>query len=165
VVQDTVRNMAQELVNSDLYLQVSLKQDATNVLNKLPVSNVDLTGSVLENMDYGSSLSTKFTSLDNQLSTLTTLQKGDIANFTAIDDKFTSIDTYIAALQTATVNCGYLANVTSDIQTQINGITASNLPSLSYDAPTTTTTVKYLHSNLQTTVCKQSHLIPTKQVI
>jgi hypothetical protein len=150
VVQDSVRNITQEALNSDLYTQVSLKQDAINALNKLPISNVDLTGSVLENMDYTSSLSSKLTSLDNQLSTLTTLQNGDIANFQAIADNFTSIDTDIAALQTATVNSVYLSNVTSDIQTQINGITASNLPSLSYDAPTTTTTV--------TDICKVSTL-------
>jgi hypothetical protein len=72
VVQDTVRNMTQEALNSDLYTQVSQKQNAMNVLNnKLPVSNVDLTGSVLENIDYTSSLASKLTSLDNQLSTLT----------------------------------------------------------------------------------------------
>jgi trimeric autotransporter adhesin len=102
VVHDSVRNMTQEALNSDLYTQVSGKQNTINVLNKLPIANVDLTGSVLENMDYTSSLATKLTSLDNQLSTLTTLQNGDIANFTAIDDNFTSIDTDIAALQSAT---------------------------------------------------------------
>jgi hypothetical protein len=44
--------MTQEALNSDLYTQVSGKQNTINVLNKLPVAHVDLTGSVLENMDY-----------------------------------------------------------------------------------------------------------------
>lgn len=142
LVFDTSYNMQQTQVNNDLYTQISNKQNAINVLNQLPIEHVDLSGSVLVNMDYSAgSLASKLTALDGEISTLTTLQSGDVTNFEAIADNFASIDTDITALQTATVNCVYLSDVTSNLQAQIDGISSGGLPSLSYDAPTITTTV------------------------
>jgi hypothetical protein len=81
------------------------------------------------------------TALDGQISTLTGLQNGDVANFTAIDDNFTTVAGQITTLENNTIKYPYLANVTSDIQTQIDSVTASSLPSLSYDSGSTTTTI------------------------
>jgi trimeric autotransporter adhesin len=121
---------------------ISTKQNIINGSSaKLPISYVDLSGSNLIYADYASSINTKFTSLDNQISTLTTLQNGDVANFVAIDDNFTALDTQITNITNAIVNVPYLDNVVSDVQGQIDGLISSNLPSLTYDSPSTTTTI------------------------
>ena len=126
---DTLENIIIS-INSD----IATKQDIIDTGNKLSIANVDLTGSNLVYADYGSSINSKFTSLDGQISTLTTLQNGDIVNFTAVD-------TSLNDLYTKTVNYSYLSNVTSDIQNQIDNVVASSLPSMSYDSPTTTTSI------------------------
>jgi hypothetical protein len=98
---------------------IATKQSTLNdTSNKLPISHVDISTSNIRFADYGSSIATKLSSLDGQISTLTTLQNGDIANFTAIDDNFTAVDTHLTTLDGKTVNYLYLANVTSDIQTK-----------------------------------------------
>ena len=133
---DTLDNIIVSL-NSD----IATKHNVIDTNNKLPIANVDLTGSNLVYADYTSSIDAKFTSLDGQISTLTTLQNGDIANFTAIDDNFTAVDTSLNDLYTRTTNFAYLDNVTSDVQNQIDNVVASSLPSMSYDSPTTTTSI------------------------
>lgn len=134
---DTLDNIVVRIDND-----IATKQDIiNNTDNKLPIDNIDLTGSNLVYADYGSSINSKFTALDGQISTLTTLQNGDIANFTAIDDNFTVIEGNITNLQNAITKVPYLDNVTSDVQNQIDGLISSNLPSLTYDSPSTTTTI------------------------
>jgi predicted nucleic acid-binding Zn-ribbon protein len=121
---------------------IATKQDILNdTSNKLPIDYVDISSSNIRFADYGSSISTKLDSLDGQISTLTTLQNGDIANFTAIDDNFTEIDAHLLTLDGQVANYTYLANVTSDVQQQIDNISAASLPSMSYDSGTTTTTI------------------------
>jgi predicted nucleic acid-binding Zn-ribbon protein len=121
---------------------IATKQDILNgTSNQLPIDYVDISSSNIRFADFGSSIATKLASLDGQISTLTTLQNGDIANFSAIDDNFTAVDTHLTTLDGKTVNYLYLANVTSDIQDQIDNISAASLPSMSYDSGTTTTTI------------------------
>jgi hypothetical protein len=112
-----------------------------NTSNQLNSDSVDFSLSNIQYADYPSSITSKLASLDGQISTLTSLQDGDIANFTAIDNNFTTIEGQITTLETNTVKFPYLANVTSDVQSQIDGISGSSLPSISYDSGTTTTTI------------------------
>ncbi len=133
---DTIDNI---IVRIDT--DIATKQDIIDTNNKLSIANVDITSSNIQFADYGSSISTKLTALDGQISTLTTLQNGDVANFTAIDDNFTLIEGQISTLQSDIVKVPYLDNVTSDVQNQIDNLISSDLPSVGYDTPTTTTTI------------------------
>ena len=143
----------------DITLLNSSKQDLIDVNNKLPIANVNLTGSSLLNMDYNSSIASKFTNIDNQISTLTTLQNGDVANFVAIEDNFTAIDAelltkqdiidtnnkldmiFIGTGEVSNTKLNYIKNLNSDVQSQINGLISSNLPSILYDGPNLKTTI------------------------
>ena len=121
---------------------ISGKQDTlNNTTNKLPIDHVDISGSNLLYVDYESSIASKFASLDGEISTLTTLQDGDVANFTSINSSITDISANISSIQTAIANVPYLDNVTSDVQGQIDGLVSSSFPSLTYDSPSTTTTI------------------------
>ena len=144
---DTINNIIVRIDND-----IATKQNIiNNTDNKLPADHLDLTGSNLIYADYGSSINAKFASLDGQISTLTTLQDGDVANFTAIDDNFTVVEGNITNLQNAIIKVPYLDNVVSDVQGQIDGLISSNLPSLTYDSPTTTTTIAN-NTNLTTLI-------------
>jgi predicted nucleic acid-binding Zn-ribbon protein len=121
---------------------IATKQSILNATtNQLPIDYVDLSTSNLQYADYGSSINSKFSSLDGQISTLTTLQNGDVANFVAIDDNFTEIDAHLLTLDGQVANYIYLANVTGDIQDQIDNVVASSLPSMSYHSGSMTTTI------------------------
>ena len=55
--------------DTDISNLQSSKQDVIDVNNKLNISNVDISASNIRFADFGSSISTKFTSLDNSIST------------------------------------------------------------------------------------------------
>lgn len=133
---DTLNNIIVRIDND-----IGTKQNIIDTNNKLSYSNINFTGSNFSNLDYGSSISSKFTSLDGQISTLTGLQNGDIANFQAISDNFDTVESSITSINNQIVKVPYLANVTADVQQQIDNLISSNLPSLSYNSGTTTTTV------------------------
>jgi hypothetical protein len=141
LVFDSTQNMQMNDVVSDIYTLLIQKQPVISTLNLLPIDKVDLTGSALQYVDVNSSIATQFTTLTDQISTLTTLQAGDVTSFQTISSNFDSIDDDIAALQSLTTNCTYLSDVTSNIQAQLDGMTTGALPSLSYDSITTTTTI------------------------
>ena len=152
---------------SNINSNIDLKQDIINSSHKLNSSNVDFSSSNIRFADFPSSINSKFASLDGQISTLTTLQNGDVANFETIFNNFNSIDdnfdavnlaltgkqdiistsnylnaNLIASGEVDNTKFNYLKNLTADIQTQINGlISGSGIPSITYDAPTTTTTI------------------------
>ena len=139
---DVAQNQTLDSIIVRIDGDISTKQDViNNTDSKLPIDKIDLTGSNLIYADYASSIDSKFTSLDNQISTLTTLQNGDVANFVAINDNFTALDTQITNITNSIVKVPYLDNVVSDVQGQIDGLISSNLPSLTYDSPSTTTTI------------------------
>ncbi len=112
------------------------KQDTiNNTDSKLPIDHVDLTGSNLVYADYGSSINTKFTALDGQISTLTGLQDGDIVSFTEIDNQLTdlyankqdTIDTnnklsmvFVGTGEVNDTKLNYIKNITGDLQTSLD---------------------------------------------
>jgi hypothetical protein len=154
------------------------KQNLITSSNKLPIGLVDLSGSTLAYADYNSSIASKFSSLDGQISTLTTLQNGDIANFDTIDMNFQNVDSQLLLkqdlltstnkLNPAYINAGsgnmtstkmqFLSSITGDIMTLINsssggsGSSSSSYPSITYDSSNNTTTISnelVLGSNIQ----------------
>lgn len=133
---DTLNNIIVRIDND-----IATKQDIIDASNKVAIVNVDLSGSNLVYADYGSSVNSKFASLDGQISTLTTLQNGDVANFTAIDENFTTIDASLNQIVSDISNVHYLDGVNANVQSQIDGLISSNLPSLTYDSGSTTTTI------------------------
>lgn len=121
---------------------IATKQNViNNTDNKLTYDKLDLTGSNLIYADYASSINSKFTLLDGQISTLTGLQDGDIVNFQTISDNFTAVDTSITTINNAITKVPFLDNVTADVQGQINGLISSSLPSITYNSGTTTTSI------------------------
>lgn len=137
-------------INDDIATKQNILNNSTN---KLPIDNVDLTGSNLIYVDYASSINSKFASLDGQLSTLTTLQNGDIASFVAIEENFDLVDLSLNAITSQISNVHYLDNVTADVQQQIDNLISSSIPSLSYQSGTTTTIIS---NTLQATNLKFS---------
>jgi archaellum component FlaC len=139
------------------------KQNLISSSNKLSINLVDVSGSNIKYADYPSSIASKFSSLDGQISTLTTLQNGDIANFEAIDLNFQNIDSQLLLkqdvlsgtnkLNPAYINAGtgtltstkmqYLSSITGDIMTLIGsgGSGGNSYPSISYDSNNNTTTI------------------------
>ena len=70
------------------------KQDVINsTTNKLPYDHIDFTGSYWSSLDFPTSIQTKFTSLDNAISTLEGLQQGDVTSFQTINTALTTLDT------------------------------------------------------------------------
>jgi hypothetical protein len=141
----------------------SSKQNVIDSSHKLSSGNVDYSSSPLRFVDISGNLQAQLTSLSGSITTLTTLQNGDISNFEAIDANFTDVNTAIGLKQdiigtsnrlnanlvgtgeVSNTKFNYLKNVTSDIQSQINGLGGggggSGYASISYDAGTTTTTI------------------------
>jgi hypothetical protein len=70
------------------------KQDVINsTTNKLPYDHINFTGSYWSSLDFPTSIQTKFTSLDNAISTLEGLQEGDVTSFQTINTALTTLDT------------------------------------------------------------------------
>ena len=74
------------------------KQNVITVNNKLPYTNIDFSGSTIKYADYASSINTKFSDLDGQISTLTGLQSGDFQSFININHDLDVLDTAILDL-------------------------------------------------------------------
>jgi len=154
--------------DTDLTNLDSGKQNLISSSNKLSIDLVDVSGSNIKYADYPSSIASKFSSLDGQISTLTTLQNGDVANFEAIDTNFQNIDSQLLLkqdvlsstnkLDPAYINAGsgsltstkmqYLSSINGDIMTLINNAGgsggsggSSSYPSISYDSNNNTTTI------------------------
>ena len=115
----------------DLY---AVKQDVIDGSNKLAISSVDLTGSSLANMDFGSSVDAKFTAVDNSIATKNDIIDGSnklsisnvdltgsnliYADYTSsINSKMTSLDGQIATLTATDVA---QATTNTSHQNQIN---------------------------------------------
>ena len=120
-----------------------------NISNKLPYTNINFTGSNWSNLDYASSINSKFDSLDGQISTLSGLQSGDFQSFLDINSDLDTLDNAISDL-------GYTKQDKITITNKIDGAlvkynnslsiiekidslnTGSSIPSISYNNLETT---------------------------
>ena len=136
---------------------IDTKQDEISISSKLPISFVDLSGSSLSYIDISSNLQAQLTSINNAISTLEGLQQGDITSFQTIQDNFDTLETLVNSKQnilngtTNKLPISYVdlsgsalnfVDITSPLQAQLDNLTGgSGVPSISYDAVTSTTTI------------------------
>ena len=144
----------------DMLIDISGKQNIIDSSHKLGVSNIDLSGSALAYVDISSSLQSQLTSMTGAISTLQSLQNGDIIAFQDIDDNFTTLfntkqnnidssnrldASLLATGEVTNTKLNYLKNVTSDIQNQIDGLVVGGggggIASIDYDISNTLTTI------------------------
>jgi hypothetical protein len=174
----TISKIQSDLVDisgnlTTLQNNIDLKQNLIDAsANKIPSSYIDYSASPLRFVDISGNLQTQLNSINGQISTLTTLQNGDIANFEAIDQNFTDVNSAIGLKQdiisssnylnanligtgeVTNTKFNYLKNVTGDIQAQINGLGGggggSGYASIIYDGSgNTTISDKTILSTLQ----------------
>lgn len=145
-------------IDSDIVDLNNQKHPLIDSSHKLSASLVDLSGNALQYCDVNSSLSGIISGINSQISTLTTLQSGDLLTFQSIQDNFDLVETSLAGKQ-ATIDSthrldaslvgnglvnntvwNYLQNIDADVQTQINNLqTADNaIHSISYTTGLTT---------------------------
>lgn len=126
---------------------ISGKQSTlNNTTNKLAIDKVDLTGSSLAHIDISSSLQTQLTGINNTITTITGLndaQSTDLINLTnSIATKNPLITTEAKLASTlVSYNASNVSAKLDDLQTQVNNINAGGYPSITYDAPSLTTTI------------------------
>jgi hypothetical protein len=144
---------------------ISSKQDVIDSSHKLSSSLVDYSASALRYVDISSNLQQQLTTMTGAISTLQNLQNGDIQTFQDIQTNFDTLDTTVSGkvnksgdTMTGDLVFGTGAKIkysdstvagyvlTSDNQGNITLQQASSsgsggYDSISYDAPTTTTTI------------------------
>jgi hypothetical protein len=140
---------------STIMTDIDGKQDTITSGAKLSSDLVDYSTSTLRFVDISGNLQTQLTDLTNAISTLQSLQEGDVTSFQTIQDNFDTLDTLVTGKQDtidsshklASSNVDYSASalrfvdITSSLQSQLDGISSGGYASISYDAPTTTTTI------------------------
>ena len=130
------------------------KHPLIQTTSKLPYTLVDFTGSRFSNLDYDSSIASKFTSLDSTIQTLTGLQAGDVTSFQQINADIDTLESAIATLTSSKQSIITSSNKISGDLVQFNSSFTVNqkinelilndqqaIPSITYDTPTNTTLI------------------------
>ena len=139
--------------------EIQTKQNIIDSSNKLPISNVDLSGSSLQYVDISSNLQAQLTTMNNAISTLEGLQAGDVTSFQTIQDNFDTLETLVNSKQNEITSGSKLSSslvdystsplrfidISSNLQAQLDNLASqsggSSIPSISYDSNTTTTLI------------------------
>ena len=155
----------------DIYNDIGTKQDIiNNTTNKLTYDKIDFTGSNIQYADYGSSINSKFTALDNSISTLSNNDSAQITTNTNLANGISGLtsskqDVLSASnkLNSAYLACSglgemsntkmqYLSSISGDIQEQL---------SLKQDAISNISNLAYvdINSNLTTLLSNKQNAI------
>jgi hypothetical protein len=112
---------------------IATKQDILDGTNKLPITSVDLTGSTLVNIDYTSSVSTKFAAIDTTLASQETLNSTTASNISDLSANKQNVLGGTNKLNRAYIDANrlslttrYLSSITSDLQTQLDNLGGSS---------------------------------------